>query len=148
MKYYKGIPLSMGGGGPIPLFAGGNKPSPVLGVDPLTGNFQPGPASGGGVPYLNINAWSQPDPYTLGTGPRMEPNLRGFPSYNEDFSVIKRTYIKESMNIEFRAEFFNLFNRVVFADPSTNTLDPLSFGLSFSQANIPRHIQFAMKFNF
>jgi hypothetical protein len=74
--------------------------------------------------------------------------LRGFPSYNEDFSIIKRTYIRETMNIEFRAEFFNLFNRVVFSNPGTNTLDPLSFGLSFSQANVPRQIQFGMKFNF
>jgi hypothetical protein len=148
MKYYSGGPLSMGGGGPIPLFSGGNKPSPISGTDPLTGNFQPGPASSGGVPYLNINAWSQPAPYTLGTGPRNEPNLRGFPAYNEDFSIIKRTYIRESMNVEFRAEFFNLFNRVVFANPGTNTLDPLSFGLSFSQANVARNIQFGMKFNF
>ena len=148
MKYYSGTPLSMGGGGPIPLFSGGNTPSPVLGTDPLTGNFHPGPADQGGVPYLNINAWSQPAPYTLGTGPRNEPSLRGFPSYNEDFSIIKRTYIRETMNIEFRAEFFNLFNRVVFSNPGTNTLDPLSFGLSFSQANVPRQIQFGMKFNF
>ena len=52
------------------------------------------------------------------------------------------------MNFEFRAEFFNLFNRVIFNDPGTNTLDPLSFGLSFGQANVPRHIQFGLKFNF
>jgi len=148
MKYYSGVPLSMGGGGPIPLFSGGNKPSPIAGTDPLTGNFRPGPADQGGSPYLNINAWSQPAPYTLGTGPRSEPNLRGFPVYNEDFSIIKRTYIRESMNIEFRAEFFNLFNRVIFSDPGTNTQDPLSFGLSFGQANVPRRIQFGMKFNF
>ncbi|MGH9367925.1 MAG: hypothetical protein ACRD3M_09660, partial [Thermoanaerobaculia bacterium] len=43
---------------------------------------------------------------------RLDPHLRGFPSLNEDLSLIKRTYIKESLNVEFRAEFFNLFNRV------------------------------------
>jgi hypothetical protein len=151
-RYYSGVPLSIGGGGPIPLFAGGNRPSPVLGVDPRTsvtvGEFKPGGADQGGTPYLNINAWSQPPAYTLGTGPRNEPNLRGFPLYNEDFAIIKRTYIRELMNLEFRAEFFNIFNRAIFTDPGTNTLDPLSFGYSFGQANTARTIQFGMKFNF
>jgi hypothetical protein len=152
-KYYSGIPLSIGGGGPIPLFAGGNRPSPVPGADPRTavsvGDFKPGGADQGGTPYLNVSAWSQPAPYTLGTASRREPNVRGFPSYNEDFSIIKRTYVRgESMNVEFRAEFFNVFNRVIFGDPATDTTDPLSFGRSFSQANVPRHIQFGMKFNF
>jgi Carboxypeptidase regulatory-like domain len=151
-KYYSGTPLSIGGGGPIPLFAGGNRPSPIAGTDPRTGvsvgSFKPGGAAAGGTPYLNINAWSQPAPFTLGTGPRIEPNLRGFPSFNEDFSIIKRTYIRETMNVEFRAEFFNIFNRVIFGNPNTNTNDPINFGRSFSQANVPRNIQFALKFNF
>jgi hypothetical protein len=151
-KYYSGLPLSIGGGGPIPLFAGGNSPNRVPDVDPRTsitrGEFQPGGDEAGGTPYLNINAWSQPAPFTLGNGSRTEPNLRGFPLMNEDFSLIKRTYITESANVEFRAEFFNVFNRVIFGNPNTNTTDPINFGRSFNQANTPRIIQFGLKINF
>ncbi|MCI0624611.1 MAG: hypothetical protein L0387_23690 [Acidobacteria bacterium] len=151
-KYYSGLPLGIGGGGPIPLFAGGNRPNRVPGADPRTsvsrGEFKPGGAAAGGTPYLNISAWSQPAPFTLGNGSRTEPNLRGFPLMSEDFSLIKRTYITESANVEFRAEFFNLFNRVIFGNPNTNTNDPINFDRSFNQANTPRIIQFGLKVNF
>jgi len=151
-KYYSGTPLSIGGGGPIPLFAGGNRPNRVPGVEQRTGvsrgDFKPGGSDAGGTPYLNVNAWSQPAPFTLGNGSRTEPNLRGFPLLNEDLSFIKRTYVKESVNVELRAEFFNLFNRVIFNDPGTDTTDPINFGRSFGQANVPRHIQFGLKINF
>ena len=43
--------------------------------------------------------------------------LRGPRQTNVDFSVIKRFPLSESRNIEFHAEFFNLFNHVNFANP-------------------------------
>src|SRR5205807_6240706 len=46
--------------------------------------------------------------------------LRGPKQTNVDFSVIKRFPISEAKNIEFRAEFFNLFNHVNFANPISN----------------------------
>jgi hypothetical protein len=76
------------------------------------------------------------------------PSVRGPAFYNEDFSVFKKFYIRESKYLEFRAEFFNLFNRVVFGGPSTNVNSPGSFGLIGSQANEPRVIQLALKFIF
>ena len=80
-----------------------------------SGSFDPAVDS-----YLNPAAWSQPAPYTFGTASVTEPNLRSFAIHNQDFSIIKRTYIKERMNVEFRAEFFNIFNQVTFGAPSTN----------------------------
>jgi hypothetical protein len=81
-----------------------------------------------------------------------------------DFSVIKRFPIRESKNIELRAEFFNLFNHVNFANPISNlsaipatSIDPNSgriigsagdFGRIISTSNNPRLIQFALKINF
>jgi hypothetical protein len=89
--------------------------------------------------------------------------LRGPRQTNVDFSIIKRFPIRESKNIEFRAEFFNLFNHVNFANPISNfnavpatSIDPTGqingnpgdFGRITSTSNNPRLIQFALKLNF
>jgi hypothetical protein len=90
--------------------------------------------------------------------------LRGPGQSNVDFSVIKRFPISESRNIEFRAEFFNLFNHANFANPISNlsavaatsinsntgqiTGDPGDFGRITSTSNNPRLIQLALKFTF
>jgi hypothetical protein len=98
--------------------------------------------------YLNIDAFSQPAPFTIGNSPRTMPIVRGPALYNEDFSVFKRVSFTESKYLEFRTEIFNLFNRVVFGGPSTDVNSPDSFGLIGSQANTPRIIQLAIKFIF
>jgi len=90
--------------------------------------------------------------------------LRGPRQTNVDFSVIKRFAVNETKNIELRAEFFNLFNHVNFANPISNlnavpaasidantgriTGNPGDFGRIVSTSNNPRLIQLAAKFNF
>jgi hypothetical protein len=90
--------------------------------------------------------------------------LRGPRQSNVDFSLIKRFPIGETKNIEMRAEFFNLFNHVNFANPISNlnavpatSIDastgriignPGDFGRIVSTSNNPRLVQFAAKFNF
>ena len=90
--------------------------------------------------------------------------LRGPRQTNVDFSIIKRFPMTESKNIEFRAEFFNLFNHVNFANPISNLnavqssggsidangriTNPGDFGRIISTSNNPRLIQFVLKFNF
>lgn len=90
--------------------------------------------------------------------------LRGPGQSNVDVSLIKRFPFRESKNIELRAEFFNLFNQVNFANPISNlsavaatSIDTNSgritgssgdFGRIISTSNNPRMIQFAVKLNF
>ena len=91
--------------------------------------------------------------------------LRGPRQTNVDFSIIRRFPITESKNIEFRAEFFNLFNHVNFANPISNLnaiassggsidpntgriINPGDFGRIISTSNNPRLIQLALKLNF
>jgi hypothetical protein len=91
--------------------------------------------------------------------------LRGPRQTNVDFSIIRRFPISESKNIEFRAEFFNLFNHVNFGNPISNLnavsssdgtinqnngqiINPGDFGRIISTSNNPRLIQFALKLNF
>jgi hypothetical protein len=147
VRYQSGTPIGIGGGPPLPLFGGGNAPNRIPDVSARSnvsaGDFDPATDR-----YLNPAAFSQPAPFTFGTGGRIEPNLRSFAFYNEDLAIIKRTSITESMNVEFRSEFFNILNRVVFGAPSSDFNDPTSFGRVFGPGNNPRQIQFGLKFNF
>ena len=86
--------------------------------------------------------------------------LRGPRQTNVDFSVIKRFPFSEAKSVEFRAEFFNLFNHVNFDNPVSNLnaafvaqntgqiINPGDFGRITSTSNNPRLIQFALKLNF
>jgi hypothetical protein len=147
VRYAGGTPISVAGGGPIPLFSGGNRPNRVPDVSARS-NVSAGSFDPARDVYLNVDAFSQPAPFTLGSGARVEPNLRNFAQLNEDLTVLKRTYITEVMNIEFRAEFFNIFNRVVFGAPSSNLNDRTNYGRVFGVANTPRQIQFGLRLNF
>ena len=55
--------------------------------------------------------------------------------------------IHENMNIQFRVDAFNAFNRVTFGSIPTNITSG-NFGTVGSQANIPREFQFEAKFAF
>ena len=66
---------------------------------------------------------------------------------NYDISLQKMTPLRENMNIIFRAEFFNAFNKPQFANPDVGTADA-TFGDILSTTVNPRIIQFALKFAF
>ena len=67
-----------------------------------------------------------------------------------DFSLFKNNYIKrisENFNVQFRAEFFNIFNHTQFLNPDGNISDGADFG-RVKRARDPRNVQFALKFAF
>lgn len=66
---------------------------------------------------------------------------------NFDLSLIKNTQITEKTRLQFRAEFFNAFNRPQFGNPDVNPGDS-TYDTINSQINDPREIQLAMKFYF
>jgi len=67
--------------------------------------------------------------------------------FNVDLSLIKRTKIKESVNLEFRADAFNVFNRTNFNVGQVQNINDPKFGV-ISAAFDPRILQFALKLNF
>jgi Carboxypeptidase regulatory-like domain/TonB dependent receptor-like, beta-barrel len=67
--------------------------------------------------------------------------------WNFDFSLVKDTQLTESKMLQFRAEFFNLFNHSTFATPG-GTLTSGNFGLSTNTATAERQIQFGARFVF
>jgi hypothetical protein len=78
----------------------------------------------------------------------MGRNLFTGPSFHTvDFSLIKNTKIGEDVNIQFRAEAFNLFNKANFVNPHGNLSNPGTFNLLTRTYN-PRMIQLALRFQF
>jgi len=65
---------------------------------------------------------------------------------NVNVSLVKQASLSESMNLQFRAEFFNFFNRPNFDLPDIFVGSP-TFGRIVS-AQSPRHIQFGLKLLF
>ncbi len=116
------------------------------------------------MPFWNPAAFSAAGPLTFGNEPRSLSAARTFGSRDEDFTLGKKTRIfGEKATIDFRAEFFDIFNRHIYQPISGSPqLDspfiPLGspgcsganqhfacgFG-SITNASGPRTIQFALK---
>ncbi|CAN5439231.1 hypothetical protein BH20ACI1_BH20ACI1_14160 [soil metagenome] len=135
------------------------RPNLIPGVNPYLDNDRN---------FLNPAAFSTPEPGTFGDLPR---NAFEGPSFRQfDVVLAKRFRIRESMNVEFRTEVFNIFNITNFANPSArlnNALPSLQPGQPFTQSaagstfgllrstversvglGTNRQIQFALRFNF
>jgi len=104
--------------------------------------------------WLNINAFSMPAAGTFGNLAR---NTFYGPSMEQiDFSLLKETKIGEGRNLEFRAEFFNIFNHPIFDEPFSTYAGPgtAGFGEIFDTlgrtigSGTSRQIQFALKLTF
>jgi len=96
--------------------------------------------------------YSSPGCYTLqalGTeGNVGRDSIYGPGLVNFDFSIMKRTKIKENLDSEFRAEFFNLLNRANFGQPNANVFTGPTAGQITTLATPPRQIQLALKLIF
>jgi len=77
--------------------------------------------------------------------------LRGPGQANFDMALKKEfrlARIGEGSRVEFRSEFFNIFNHAQFGNPGGARSTASSFGVISSTVVSPRIIQFALKFNF
>jgi hypothetical protein len=90
------------------------------------------------------------DPLTTGFGNAGVGIVEGPGQVNTDLAVSKKIAVRwpaESASVEFRTEFFNVFNHPQFSDPDTNLSSP-TFGQILTTAVNPRVIQFALKYSF
>jgi hypothetical protein len=94
--------------------------------------------------YFNTDAFLANPLLTFGNLGRNTLVGPGFA--NVDFGLLKNFAVSEWGNLQFRAEFFNLFNRPNFANPVSN-LAAGTFG-RIQSAQDGRQIQFALKFRF
>jgi hypothetical protein len=128
-------------------------PNRLAGCNPYIGNFRATPD----MQYLN-NACFTPLTVTA-NGPIVGTNGRntlfGPGLVNFDFTVLKDTAITERLRLQFRAEFFNIFNHANFQAPNidagTSTIGfaPNLINVVLSQtATDGRDIQFGLKLIF
>ncbi len=104
---------------------------------------------GGPDQYFNPNAFILPASGTYGNTGRdvlIGPGLAEL-----DASLLKNTAISERVNLQFRAEFFNLLNRANFATPnpvvfsSAGTIPSPTAGVITATSTTSRQIQFGLK---
>jgi hypothetical protein len=106
--------------------------------------------------YINANCFTAPavvgdDGVATGFGDAGIGLLQGPKELNFDFSLIKHFpvhKIKETGDLEFRSEFFNIFNHPLFQDPADLNYGDGSFGQITTNYGNPRIIQFALKLSF
>jgi hypothetical protein len=107
-------------------------------------------ACSGPFPYQGVISDPQQRNLDFGNSTRYNPVVRQFWAPNENVSVSRSFPIRESVRVEFRAEAFNLLNRVRFGTGDVNLQDQ-NFGKLTSSSdllNTPRQLQLALKLYF
>lgn len=135
-----GQPYRILAGGDIANVGGGSQRAQVVG-DPNSG-FKQSVSE-----WFNTSAFTLPAPYTFGNEGRN--NMTGPPFKNLDFITYKDFLFTERLRLQFRAEFFNIFNHPSFGLPD-NTVSDSNFGVITTTAlpDSNREIQFALKLMF
>ena len=155
--FQKGFPLKITYSPSTPLEAANLgvsnvRPDVVSGCDKKAG--------GGHVTqWFNTSCFAPPPDWGFGTETRTDATLRTPGLNNFDFAIFKRTSITERMGLEFRTEFFNLFNHPYFSPPATgyagipgnpnaNGFGQITTTVGAGVAAAERNIQFALKLVF
>ena len=95
--------------------------------------------------WFNTSCFVDPAPGMLGDSSRSALYGPGFTNF--DFSLFKNfslSRVREGVKLQFRSEFFNVFNHPQFGPPGTAE-GGAGFGQVLSTINNPRLIQFALK---
>ena len=167
--FQKGFPVKISYGGSNALSSAG------LGTGGLRPDVMPGCSkSVSGSPTSKLGGWfnvncfvppgfdtgnpSSPNQWAFGDEARVDPTLRQEGVNNWDFAVFKKTQFgpEDRLGIEFRTEFFNIFNRPQFGPPNGTCCNVTALGFTNNKTfgdvtntiNNPRLIQFGFKFSF
>lgn len=109
-----------------------------LGFDPQTGMAIPGPA---------IGPWQRPGAGQIGDVGRN--SLRGPGFFQSDLSLSKNVAITERVALKFRADAYNLFNKVNLANPNAS-VDAVMGGhiTALASGAFQRQLQFSLRASF
>ena len=124
--------------------AGTIRPNVVVGCNKVIGGTAQAKA---GQPLLNKACFTAPGATSFGDEPRVDGQIRSQGVDDWDFSLGKTTPIRENLSLVFRAEAFNVTNRVQFGDPNLSSSSSV-FGIVTTQVNSPRLFQFSLRLNY
>jgi hypothetical protein len=148
--FQRGFPLKITWAGPATALANAN-----FGVGAIRPDVVAGCSKGGSrtvQSWFNTACFAAPPEWGFGDESRVDASLRADGINNWDFALFKNTGITERTSLEFRTEFFNLFNREQFGFPGTGFISGNSNGFgqvtSSNPGSNPRLIQFGLKFIF
>ncbi|MDZ4801579.1 MAG: carboxypeptidase-like regulatory domain-containing protein [Bryobacteraceae bacterium] len=97
--------------------------------------------------WFNTSAFTQPAAFTFGNVSRTLPDVRGPAFNNIDVSLLKNTRIREGLQVQFRAEYFNVLNHANFWQPNS-AFGSQQFGQLNTTTGLPRVGQLALKILF
>nr|MBA3442293.1 hypothetical protein [Pyrinomonadaceae bacterium] len=104
--------------------------------------------------WFDTNQFVNPPPFTYGNVGRVLPDVRTPGTINFDMSLIKNTRLSEDLNLQFRAEAFNVFNHVNLNAPNASfgagpdgRNNNANFG-RITSARDARQLQFGVKLIF
>jgi hypothetical protein len=142
-------------GFPVPLIDSNNQSGAAFNSGGDSYNFNRPDQVSGKNPYAAKNSqhqWINPAAFVapavgkLGNAPRVP--VIGPDFVNSDVSLIKKFVLpRKDAGLDFRAEFFNLFNHTQYGMPVQDINAP-GFGALNSTVNNPRLIQLALKLSF
>jgi hypothetical protein len=142
-------------GFPVPLIDSNNQSGTAFNSGGDSYNFNrpdgvpdcnPYKADHGQHQWINSTCFVAPAVGELGNARRVP--VVGPDFVNTDFSLVKQFALaREGTGLDFRAEFFNLFNHTQYGMP-INDVNAPGFGVVNSTVNNPRLIQLALKLKF
>jgi len=151
--FQRGFPVKISYGGSTALSSaslgiGTLRPDVVTGCDKSVSGSATSRLSG----WFNTACFVPPPQWGFGDEARVDSTLRLQGINNFDFAVFKQTRFgpDDRLGLEFRTEFFNLFNHPQFGAPNGTccTSNNPNFGVVTSTLGNPRLIQFGLKFIF
>jgi len=156
VTYQSGLPFSVtdAGGGAF----GGGTSTGIFTCPNVEAAYTTGDTATTIAHYLNIACWRTSTttannvPFSAGSGATGYGNtprnsFRGPMQQNWDFSIQKKFTIKESHEIQFRTDIFNVWNHPIFRFPSSVALQTASTFAQITQTAVPaRLIQFGLTY--
>jgi hypothetical protein len=97
--------------------------------------------------WINPGSLAVPAPFTFGNAANFYSSLRNPTVLTENMALLKRTAIRETVNLEYRLEVSNPFNRTEFGNVQSS-LTAANFGRPTGASYNPRVIQMALRLNF
>lgn len=101
--------------------------------------------------FINTAAFAPPPALYNGTGfGNCSRNIVRGPNQKDMDMSLRRNFplFGDKANLQFRAEAFNLTNRVTFGQPAANLASPSTFGVISTTVSNPRILQLALKLTY